>query len=262
MNFFDDLSVSYVSQKISHGDGGLHVSGYDWGIGLIQGDGVVCFYDRHSSQKIKPPFLYLTFPRQAVGWRIAEGTVRDNRWFKIGGVRGERMVSSLLEYCTRERPFIKLAKCQGLVLVHQKMLELFRCCTPANRYKLSLCAENFAGAVYDSLNAPRNNSPIFRKIERIVEMICSDPAADCNIAHLASECGISAGHFRRLFLRYTGSRVHEFLLRKRFEKGIGLLQYSTASIKEISEQCGFARQADFARFIRKMTGMIPSDFRK
>ena len=172
------------------------------------------------------------------------------------------MVSSLLEYCTRERPFIKLAKCQGLVLVHQKMLELFRCCTPANRYKLSLCAENFAGAVYDSLNAPRNNSPMFRKIERIVEMICSDPAADCNIAHLASECGISAGHFRRLFLRYTGSRVHEFLLRKRFEKGIGLLQYSTASIKEISEQCGFARQADFARFIRKMTGMIPSDFRK
>ncbi|MBO4630782.1 MAG: AraC family transcriptional regulator [Lentisphaeria bacterium] len=41
-----------------------------------------------------------------------------------------------------------------------------------------------------------------------------------------------------------------------------LLYSSNMSIKEITDMCGFPRQAEFARFIKKRTGLTPSKIRE
>ena len=142
------------------------------------------------------------------------------------------------------------------------MLRLYRYGVPSKSYRLAVCVEEFMGAFYDALKDTRRDTPVARLIMETVSAIGSDPGASYDFADLARRNNISHDHFRRCFQEYAGKPIHEFLLQKRQELGVSLLRESGESIKEISFRCGFARQADFARFIKLRTGMTPSELRQ
>ena len=266
MNYFDDVGFLSVDHVVSRSNGKPSTPHVFWGIGIMLGDGYVKISGRsHETKLLKMPFLYLIRPNPEGGgfWGSVDGTPRDNRWFTARGPRMERLVDALSEKGETEPPIqIHLKSYQELIHLHDKMLHLFQHNIPSKAYHLAVCLEEFAGAVYDALADTRQNSPVFDYVAKIAEMISSDPGAEYDFPLLAQDYRISYDHFRRCFLEYAGKPLYEFLLEKRLTLADSLLRESRCSIKEISERCGFSRQAEFARFVKKRTGLTPSELRK
>ena len=266
MNYFDDIDIISVDRVISRNDGQPGPAHNYWGIGLMLGDGYVRLIRRDQETKqFKMPFLYLIQPNPEGGgaWNAVDGAERDNRWFIAQGPRAERLITALGEQAeTDQRNRIHLKSYQELIRLHDKMLHLFRRKIPSRSYQLAICLEEFAGAVYDALAVSKQSSPVFQWIAQTAEIISAEPGAMYDFSELARKQHISIDHFRRCFQEYAGKPVYEFLLEKRLDLAKNLLRNSTDSIKEISERCGFPRQAEFARFIRHRTGVTPSELRK
>ena len=266
MNYFDDISFISVDRVISRHDGQRGSAHHFWGIGLMLGDGYVKLISRDQETKqFKMPFLYLIQPNPEGGgaWGAVDGAERDNRWYIAQGPRAERLIKALGEKTEKDqRNQIHLRSYQELIHLHEKMLHLFQRNIPSRAYQLAICLEEFAGAVYDALTVSKQSSPVFHWVAQTVEMISADPGAVYDFPELARKQHISIDHFRRCFQEYAGKPVYEFLLEKRLDLAKHLLRNSSDSIKEISERCGFPRQAEFARFIRHRMGVTPSELRK
>jgi AraC family transcriptional regulator len=85
---------------------------------------------------------------------------------------------------------------------------------------------------------------------------------DISIAQLASECGLSSGHFARAFRQTTGRPPHRWLLERRLEIAQGLLLNSRMPLSKIAIACGFSDQSHFSRAFRQMTGISPGAWRR
>lgn len=261
MNYFDDITFLRVS-RINSRSNSIPCKVIDyWGMGLMLGNGFVKLISGNEDFRLKMPFLYLIHPGCCSSWESMDGTERENRWFIIQGPRAERMVTALQPYCTSSTSIIHLNGYQDLIRIHQRMLKLHQYGVPSKAYRLAVCTEEFIGTVYDLLSDTRQKSPVFLLVAELVKEIGNAPGATYDFMELARRKRISYDHFRRRFQEYTGLPVHEFLLQKRLEFGLMLLRESEDSIKEISERCGFPRQAEFTRFIRQRTGMTPTNLR-
>lgn len=69
------------------------------------------------------------------------------------------------------------------------------------------------------------------------------------IAHLAHMAGYSPFHFLRLFRRYVGMSVHEYVTNCRLERSRELMK-SGLTRKQISEALGFSCPSTFSRWLR------------
>ena len=265
MNYFDDIVFKDVSRVISRHNGKPGTAHDFWGIGLMLGSGEVKAVSPAKSEICyKMPFLYLIRPNpsRSSAWGVVNGAERDNRWIIMQGPRAERMVSSLWDSPMSDLHHqIHLKSYHELIRLHDKLLHLFRSNIPSKTYRLAVCMEEFAGAISDSLAVTKQKSPVFRYAAQVADMIANEPGADYDIEDLARKHQISCDHFRRCFHEYAGKPIYEFLLEKRLALAENLLHNSSASIKEISERCGFARQAEFARFIKRRTSCTPSELR-
>jgi PAS domain S-box-containing protein len=75
-------------------------------------------------------------------------------------------------------------------------------------------------------------------------------------------CAMSPAHFSRTFHQATGTSFKHFVLQKRIEKSLTLLQTSDLRVKEIAHATGFRQMAYFTRAFKKHTGMNPSKYRQ
>ena len=266
MNYFDDIHFLQAARVKSCRDGKPGNRHDFWGIGLMLGNGCVRAFHPDRGEKIfKMPFLYLIRPEKRAknAWGTVNGAEHDNRWFIIQGPRAKRMITALEALPETDADgHIHLKSYHELIRLHEKMLYLFQRNIPSKAYRLAVCLEEFAGAVYDALDVSKQGSPVFRHVALTAERIASDPGAAYDLRELAREQRISCDHFRRCFQQYAGMPIHEFLLEKRLALAQNLLRGTCDSIKEISERCGFPRQAEFARFIKRRTGATPSELRK
>lgn len=266
MNYFDDLQCIQVRHTISDTPSSPHVNEEYWGIGLMLGDGPVRRITTTGEDLLlEMPFIYLIRPAKTGKgsfWAPVNGIKRENCWFIIQGERAVRLIESLEVYCQKQAHIICVPDHRELAAILKKMLYLYKHNLPSHAYKLSLCVEEFASALYDTLGQKIKKSPIQHLAEQTVYEIIREPGKDFDFAVIAAEHHVSYDHFRRIFRQYAGQPLHEFLLEKRLFLGSELLQQSTLSIKEISEKCGFPRQAEFARFIKQRTGSSPSELRK
>jgi len=262
INYFDDLEVKSVSLAKSRVNGSTYSVKDFYGLGLILGNGSVKRFESGKEYHLAMPFLYLIYPGINGSWGVLDGVERENRWFILSGARAERIVNSLKTNRTSDCPTIRLYDARELVEIHQKMLRLYRCSTPSTAYRLAVCVEEFVGTFYDTLMEAKWDTQVARLISKTISEIAANPGAMYNFADLARRNNISYDHFRRCFQKYTGKPIHAFLLQKRQDLAVSLLQESRDNIKEISFRCGFQLQSDFARFIKSRTGMTPSELRQ
>jgi AraC family transcriptional regulator len=82
------------------------------------------------------------------------------------------------------------------------------------------------------------------------------------LAELAGACRLSARHFARAFRQSTGQSPHRWLVERRLEKAMGLLELSPLSLREIAASCGFSSQSHFTRAFRQATGASPGAWRR
>ncbi len=82
------------------------------------------------------------------------------------------------------------------------------------------------------------------------------------VAELASLCGVSERHFRRLYKALTGEPVVEHLARVQHGRAMTLLRNTDLPLKQVAQRVGFSHSSSFATAFRRATGSTPQHFRQ
>ena len=80
---------------------------------------------------------------------------------------------------------------------------------------------------------------------------------------VSEKAHFSPFHFHRLFKLVVGETVHNFINRKRIEKGASFLLYQKEkNISEIAEKVGFSNLSAFTKSFKKFYGISPNKFKE
>jgi AraC-like DNA-binding protein len=97
---------------------------------------------------------------------------------------------------------------------------------------------------------------------RAKEMLDAGLDGSVTLAELASACKLSVRHFARAFRRSTGQSPHRWLIERRVDRAMGLLELSSLPLREIAATSGFSSQSHFTRVFRQATGTSPGAWRR
>jgi len=78
----------------------------------------------------------------------------------------------------------------------------------------------------------------------------------------ASEIGLSAFHFLRLFANVLGVTPHQYLVRSRLRHAASLLTDGVTSITDVALDVGFGDLSNFVRTFHRAAGVSPRRFRQ
>lgn len=84
---------------------------------------------------------------------------------------------------------------------------------------------------------------------------------EISVEQLAQYVQISAPHFHRLFLKYTGQSPYQYILEFRVQKAKLLLSDPVLQIKQIGREVGFHNVNHFIRHFKRLTGVTPGQYR-
>lgn len=82
-----------------------------------------------------------------------------------------------------------------------------------------------------------------------------------NVNWMAKELRIHRSQLTRQFKKEIGMTPIEYLISKRAQKGLRLLEESRLPIKEIAKMCGYQQPDYFAKAIRQLTGLRPGEIK-
>lgn len=100
------------------------------------------------------------------------------------------------------------------------------------------------------------------RLKRVLAFIEDQLAEDLSLDQIASVAGLSPSHTRSLFRHAMHMPLHQFILKRRVERGRSLLLHSSLSIAETALLAGFAHQSHMARHMRRILGATPGDLRR
>ena len=78
---------------------------------------------------------------------------------------------------------------------------------------------------------------------------------------LAKEAGVHPVHFAASFRRFCGCSAGEYLRRLRLQHLSSMLRRPDTPLSEIAHATGFADQSHFTRFLKRFTGLTPTQYR-
>ena len=99
------------------------------------------------------------------------------------------------------------------------------------------------------------------RIRKIAASMRAETRRGVALDTLAKEAGLSRSHFFRLFESSIGVPPKVYLNVVRMEQAVDAVLNQSASVRDISNQLGFAEPAHFTRFFRNHAGVSPSEFR-
>ena len=105
---------------------------------------------------------------------------------------------------------------------------------------------------------PTANGLIEQAIDYMEQHITENISCD----DIASQVNLSKYYFNRLFSKHIGMTPHRYFTNLRIQYAKRLLMTTSASVEEVSEECGFDNSSNFIRLLKQRTGMTPSAFRK
>jgi AraC family transcriptional regulator len=101
-----------------------------------------------------------------------------------------------------------------------------------------------------------------RLLQRVLDRMKADLAADLDLSTLAAESGYSRSHFLRTFRAVMGCSPHQCLTNLRVEQAKTKLRENSISLIDIALDCGFSSHAHFSNTFRQMVGVTPSEYRR
>jgi len=107
--------------------------------------------------------------------------------------------------------------------------------------------------------APRGKLNAFQ-LRAVVDFMAANLSEDASLIVLAREAHVSPFHFARLFRRTVGIPPHQFVLRLRVQRAIGLMKARTLSLAQVAAESGFHDQSHFTRAFRAATGTTPAAY--
>jgi AraC family transcriptional regulator len=99
------------------------------------------------------------------------------------------------------------------------------------------------------------------RVTRAVRLIDRDPSATLGLEDLARQARLSPWHFLRTFERLTGLTPHQYVRRARLRDAAVRLAVGSATVLDISGECGFGDISNFNRAFRAEFGCTPGAYR-
>ena len=87
-------------------------------------------------------------------------------------------------------------------------------------------------------------------------------ASELTLATLSAAVGLSKPQFVRLFRTTTGTSPHRYVMLKRAERALQLVEGSDLSLVDIASDVGFANQGHLTRVFRRLYGVTPGEARR
>lgn len=103
--------------------------------------------------------------------------------------------------------------------------------------------------------------PINDSVRRTILYIYNQYETPLNLQMIADHVHLNPNYLCALFKKHTGQTVMQYLIRKRVDAAIYLLQDSNLPIEVIAEKTGFGSRGLFFRHFRKITGLTPKAYR-
>jgi AraC family transcriptional regulator len=139
--------------------------------------------------------------------------------------------------------------------------DAIRLATVARMLSIRSWPEPFARRSQDrSQDAPHGLSKW--RLKRVANYVAEHIGDKVTLADMAAAARLSRMHFAALFLRSTGLRPHEYLLRERIAAARELLLSSDRTIVEVALSVGFQTQAHFTTVFKRVTGSTPARWRE
>jgi len=111
---------------------------------------------------------------------------------------------------------------------------------------------------------PRGRERLFtlQKLRRSLRYLEENLESKVGVDKLGEIAGLSAHRFSALFREVMGASPHQYILRRRIEKAMGMLTSSEAPVMDIAGQLGFHDQPHFTKLFKSTTGVSPTFYRK
>jgi len=122
----------------------------------------------------------------------------------------------------------------------------------------SLTAEILA-AMLDR-QAFREGPPAPKWLTEALEILEARFQEPLSLRAIAKEAGVHPIHFAAMFRRHYGCSAGEYMRRVRFEQ-LSILLRQRVPLAEIALAAGFADQSHLTRFLKRQTGMTPTQYR-
>jgi len=128
--------------------------------------------------------------------------------------------------------------------------------------------KNSSGEIIGLVTTNRRYSDLMGKDDDLnkllpsIEMITKQYDQKLNIADLAEACGFSSSHFMHLFREKLGITAHQFLEQIRLHQAISLLKYSSETVANVAQRCGFYDHSSFVKKFKDLIGTTPLRFRR
>ena len=101
-----------------------------------------------------------------------------------------------------------------------------------------------------------------RAVETIMDHIHANYNQPMSNALFSQLTGYHEYYLNRLFSRYTGSTIHQYILDVRISHAKKILLNTDLPLAEVAEQVGFNSNTYFSSYFRQVTGRSPAQFRK
>ena len=105
------------------------------------------------------------------------------------------------------------------------------------------------------------NGTLPTKLAELLQSIRSNPGETYTLEGMATEFYMSPRSFRDYFEKYVGLGPKRFLIKIRMEYARELLTYTTLTVAEVAQSCGYEDRFYFSRAFSEYWGMPPSTLR-
>jgi AraC family transcriptional regulator len=96
-----------------------------------------------------------------------------------------------------------------------------------------------------------------RKVKQVLAFIEENLGSDLSLPGIATAAGLSLSHCKALFRQSVGLPIHQYVIRRRVERAVGLMREGKFSISQIALESGFAHQSHLAMHMRRTLGVSP-----
>lgn len=249
---FDSVGNGWEQERILRPNGfpHYHYLQTEEGEGQIQVQGKTIRLAKEEGILIAP-FVKHTYVRTGSTWKTLFATVTGSLEGSIPTILGNRkLILVEKDQGIRIRSLI-----EGVVKLYEQ--------SPLDERLLSvLCYQflmNFADGVRDERMV---QDPLYQKyIAPVLQEIETHYSEKLTVAELSAGVYITQQYLSRLFQRFLGCSVYEYITALRISKAKELLSNQRTEIQRIAHLTGFEDASHFTAMFRKMTGMTPGEFR-
>lgn len=96
-----------------------------------------------------------------------------------------------------------------------------------------------------------------RKVKQVLAFIEESLSSDLSLPGIATAAGLSLSHCKALFRQSVGLPIHQYVIRRRVERAVGLMREGRLSLSQIALESGFAHQSHLAMHMRRIFGVSP-----